>query len=359
MMLLALVAPELIMGFAARQYIVARWFSRVYPGLSRTHGFFFAMGGFVTRDGHHPIVTEKQLAQYIEGIKEITEEDIVDKSKGDNLSKAWTFVQVGWFSAKYFARLKEHLPILALETATLGFAVIYGCTWWFWRKKPQDVSEAIRIDLVFPAPALSSDLTHHIQVEDDPPKQNSDAVLVNNTRVKPLDDSLAEKWPTATETFHRHFVVRVGHRLNAIVFGKYENFDPMASDSVPSFWAIPVGEEPTNLPSVLGCQILCASLFGGVHCCAWNARFPSIIEMWMWRGSAALITGFPLLCFLLLGISNTLDHGSIRRGVLTYTNYGLITLYIVARVALLILPFTTLRISSPGTLVDADWTTIF
>jgi hypothetical protein len=120
----------------------------VYPGLSRTHGFFFAMGGFVTRDGHHPIVTEKQLAQYIEGIKEITEEDIVDKSKGDNLSKAWTFVQVGWFSAKYFARLKEHLPILALETATLGFAVIYGCTWWFWRKKPQDVSEAIRIDLV-------------------------------------------------------------------------------------------------------------------------------------------------------------------------------------------------------------------
>jgi hypothetical protein len=28
MMLLALVAPELIMGFAARQYIVARWFSR-------------------------------------------------------------------------------------------------------------------------------------------------------------------------------------------------------------------------------------------------------------------------------------------------------------------------------------------
>lgn len=112
------------------------------------HGFFFAMGGFVTREGHHPIVKKAQLAQYIEGIGKIREKDIIDKSKGDTLSKVWTFVQVLWFVERYFARLRKHLPTAGLETVTLGFAVIYGCTWWFWRKKPQDVAEAIQVDPV-------------------------------------------------------------------------------------------------------------------------------------------------------------------------------------------------------------------
>jgi hypothetical protein len=50
------------------------------------------MGGFVTRDGHHPIVigVRPQLDQYLEKIREIKEEDIKDKSKGDNLSKLLT-----------------------------------------------------------------------------------------------------------------------------------------------------------------------------------------------------------------------------------------------------------------------------
>jgi hypothetical protein len=106
------------------------------------------MGGFVTREGHHPIVTKAQLDQCIEGIRKIREEDIIDKSKGDTLSKVWTFVQVLWFAERYFARLRKHLPTVGLETVTIGFALIYGCTWWFWRKKPQGVSEAIQIDSV-------------------------------------------------------------------------------------------------------------------------------------------------------------------------------------------------------------------
>jgi hypothetical protein len=110
------------------------------------------MGGFVTRDGHHPIVigAKPQLDQYLEKIREIKEEDIKDKSKGDNLSKLLTALHVIWFGAQYIARTMKDLPKSPLETATLGFAFVHICTWSFWRKKPQDVTEAILIDPVSP-----------------------------------------------------------------------------------------------------------------------------------------------------------------------------------------------------------------
>jgi hypothetical protein len=95
MMIISLVAPELMLGFAARQYVVARWFSRSKKDslplitlvlkpysirrLTNTC-IFLEMGGFVTRDGHHPIVilARPQLSQYLEQIGEIKEEDIIN-----------------------------------------------------------------------------------------------------------------------------------------------------------------------------------------------------------------------------------------------------------------------------------------
>jgi hypothetical protein len=108
------------------------------------------MGGFVTRDGHHPIVTKAQLGQYLRGIGEIKEEDIKDKSKSNNLLKCLTLVQVVWFSVQCASRLHGGLPISKLETVTIGLAVIHMWTWGLWRKKPQNVSRTIPIDPVSP-----------------------------------------------------------------------------------------------------------------------------------------------------------------------------------------------------------------
>ncbi|KAJ7800100.1 hypothetical protein B0H14DRAFT_2220783, partial [Mycena olivaceomarginata] len=96
LMLTAVIAPELIAGFAARQFLDSQWFSESKFSLhaeydvSITHSFFFAMGGFVSADGRHPIVTEEQLRlrpEYLAAIQSIRVEDIEDKSKGDSLSK--------------------------------------------------------------------------------------------------------------------------------------------------------------------------------------------------------------------------------------------------------------------------------
>ncbi|KAJ7919460.1 hypothetical protein B0H13DRAFT_2320442 [Mycena leptocephala] len=107
LMVVAVIAPEIMVGFAARQFLDARWFSKKY-GVSRTHGFFFTMGGFVLRSGHHPIVMEDQLSkhpEYVTAIKNIKAGDIEDKSKGDTLSKGLALLQGLWFMAQCLARI--------------------------------------------------------------------------------------------------------------------------------------------------------------------------------------------------------------------------------------------------------------
>ncbi|KAJ7761222.1 hypothetical protein DFH07DRAFT_740361 [Mycena maculata] len=311
MMLFALIAPEVMLGFAARQYFIASRFTTREYCVSPTHAFFIVMGGFVTREGHHPIVTKTQLPRYSKAIKAIPEADIKDKSKSDTLAKSLTLAKVVLFALQYVARLTKSLPISALETATVAFAGIHIITWWFWREKPRDVSEAILIEV-----------TEREQME--------------------------------AEALRR---LAVGDHLNAILFGDYREYDPTSSTSVPSFWSAAYAE---GLPKIaLFFQLLFAILFGAVHCLAWNSSFPSAIEMWIWRACASLITGLPLLSFLLMQVQKKFPRGSAPRTVLTLINWALMALYPSARVTLLILTFTTLRDLPLRMFIDVNWSTAF
>ncbi|KAJ7761217.1 hypothetical protein DFH07DRAFT_1021031 [Mycena maculata] len=190
------------------------------------------MGGFVTREGHHPIVTKAQLGQYLTAIKAIPEADIEDKSKDDNLLKFLTLAQVVWFAMQIVARLTKSLPISALETATVAFAVIHIVTWGFWRKKPRGVSEAIPIDAVVPAHpeevgCKTETIPCHLAGEADVLNRSA---TVNGDRLTLVDEMEAN-------ASHRRLAV--GDHLNAILFGEYRNYDPMSSTSVPSFSSVP------------------------------------------------------------------------------------------------------------------------
>ncbi|KAJ7872767.1 hypothetical protein B0H14DRAFT_2344526, partial [Mycena olivaceomarginata] len=151
MMLLAIIAPELIVFFAVRQYFFARAFSKKF-GVSRTHGFFFAMGGFVSADGQYPITTIlAQLEdpvlgrQFLADIRAIDSEIIMDKSKGDALSKLVALLQSGWFILQCIARFQQHLPITELEVTTVAFAAVNVVIWILWFHKPLAVQFPIPI----------------------------------------------------------------------------------------------------------------------------------------------------------------------------------------------------------------------
>ncbi|KAJ7079032.1 hypothetical protein C8R44DRAFT_654248, partial [Mycena epipterygia] len=143
MMLIAVIAPEIMMGFAARQLWAARRFSKGMCGFPITlkHGFFMSMGGFVSQNGY-PIITLKQLtenAEYMSAIHDVEAEDISDKSKGDAFTKGIALLQGLWFSTQCLARLHQHLPITQLEVATLAFAVVNILIWSLWWAKPLGV----------------------------------------------------------------------------------------------------------------------------------------------------------------------------------------------------------------------------
>ncbi|KAJ6460186.1 hypothetical protein C8R45DRAFT_879422, partial [Mycena sanguinolenta] len=147
MMLIAIVAPEIVVGFAARQFFASRELSREF-NFSTAHGFFFCMGGFVSSTGH-PIKTREQLDDPVLGpeiqdaIREVNEEDIMDKSKGDALSKGVVLLQVLWFTVQCFARVHQNLVVTQLEIATLAFAMLSVFIWLLWWNKPLDVERPI------------------------------------------------------------------------------------------------------------------------------------------------------------------------------------------------------------------------
>ncbi|KAJ6536901.1 hypothetical protein B0H19DRAFT_863248, partial [Mycena capillaripes] len=143
MMVITIFVPELMAAVAARQFLGARRLSKEY-GFSKTHGFFFCMAGFVSSTGY-PIVTKAQLEDTPSGpelladMKNIDVEDIMDKSKGDALSKGAALLQGLWFITQLLARVHQHLVVTELEVATLAFAVLNIFIWLLWWSKPLDV----------------------------------------------------------------------------------------------------------------------------------------------------------------------------------------------------------------------------
>ncbi|KAG6913623.1 hypothetical protein DXG01_005517, partial [Tephrocybe rancida] len=86
------------------------------------------MGGFQICESEgapRRITRTRDLQPYLVG-KQITisKEDILDRSKGDILSKAIVLLQVSWFILQVLARAIQRLPITQLEIATIAFATL-------------------------------------------------------------------------------------------------------------------------------------------------------------------------------------------------------------------------------------------
>ncbi|KAG1778921.1 hypothetical protein EV702DRAFT_967397 [Suillus placidus] len=163
-MLATLVAPELVILWAMRQFfhagnVVNKFNDELFKGdfqWSRTHGFFAMMGGFMlyyNGKPHHTLTPDELFDFILSGrvdqnqAVEITEDEIEDKSKRDVISKAVLVLQITWFLTQYITRYIEHLAITQLEVGTLAFAVLNLITCCFWWKKPHNVQRPHRVYL--------------------------------------------------------------------------------------------------------------------------------------------------------------------------------------------------------------------
>ncbi|KAJ7888375.1 hypothetical protein B0H14DRAFT_2693790 [Mycena olivaceomarginata] len=249
MMLVAVIAPEVMVGFATRQFVMARYGSN----------------------------ERSQLRIYASAIKEIQVGAIKDKSKGDALSKAVALFQGLWFITQCIARATQHLPVMELEVATLAFAVVNIFIWLLWTPIILGTSEE-----GFAA-------------------QDSYCPGVH-----------ASGNPTALTKFI--------FRLRSML-------------------------EHVRIPSVVASFV--GAIFGAIHCAAWNSHFPSANEKWMW---------WLVLEILVLSIFDERTYFIQTKSRFFKAAFAaFIPLYIIARLFLLIIPFTSLRTLTPDTFVDVNW----
>ncbi|KAJ7247534.1 hypothetical protein C8J57DRAFT_1080719 [Mycena rebaudengoi] len=333
MMLIGIIVPEIMVGFAARQYFSARKLAKskladgslcfisptdfVELEFSRTHGFFFSMGGFISTAGY-PVVTLEQLedaalgSEFLKAIQNIEAVDIMDKSKGDALSKGVALAQGLWFTTQCLARVHQRLAVTELEITTLAFAVVNIFVWLLWWDKPFDVQRPIVLG---------------------PPKPPDAQPII----------------PFQSLWLERFMVVILGSTGN-------NDYDPRLSTSVPSFWSPSMNDN--LLLGTRGLTVLAGSVFGAIHCAAWTSDFPTTGEMWTWRSCSLVIVAIPVVTFLVLlltSITDDTDFDEVIMNIFFTLMTGSLPIYIVARLSLISLPFMALRSLPSSTFVDVDW----
>jgi len=154
LMVLALIAPEFVVLWAMRQWLVSRRLTEKYRALghrwTRSHGFLAVMGGFMLYEGGKASrILQGDELEFLSNsgaiiFPDITEKQIKDRSKGDGLTKTIVVIQTSWFILQCIARRVEHLPVTELEIATVAFAILNFATYWLWWDKPLNVRCAVQ-----------------------------------------------------------------------------------------------------------------------------------------------------------------------------------------------------------------------
>ncbi|KAN0076495.1 hypothetical protein V8E54_006637 [Elaphomyces granulatus] len=148
---LAIIAPEVVFVNVITSYF---WSLKGGFKYTETHIWFMAMGGFEMQctDANHrlnlkeikDLITREVIP--VSSIA-ITEEEISNRSKTDQLSKLITCVQILWFIIQLAGRAVQHLPTTNLELFTLGIVVCSLGTYAAYWRRPQDIRLPVNISV--------------------------------------------------------------------------------------------------------------------------------------------------------------------------------------------------------------------
>lgn len=253
-----------------------------------------------------------------------TSREIEDRSKSDAVSKGLAVVQTLWFTTQCIARLAAHLPIANLEVTTLAYNVITIAMYIAWWKKPLNVNCPFRGCALAGHSAIPSPYPHNTY----PTWKKMIAYVLGNQDV----------------------LVEVSHLQR-----------------VPTFWSDDVGdmfdEDNINLDAYFMADIIAlaiAMIFGAVHCIAWSYTLPTEMEQVIWRVSAVAVIAVPLIIALVYLLSAAILFffpTVVAQVVGTIVAVTCAVGYIAARVALLVLSFTSLRHLPLAVQQTISWTT--
>ncbi|KAF7984854.1 hypothetical protein HWV62_10815 [Athelia sp. TMB] len=295
------------------QLAIAKRVAKANEVWAKIHAFFIIMGGYQFYGENGPIcpVSTHDAVELVRRghLVAPSSDELANQSKGDALSKGVAILQTLWFMMQCIARRIEHLPLTNLEVMTLAYTVITVAMYVVWWDKPLNVSCAIRV------PEESMEKRNDLEYE-----------------------SLWE-------------------RVFAYVAGLQDRYvDLSRCTRVPTFWAADRTGSALIADTI---ALLVAIVFGAVHCIAWSYPFQSHLEQQLWRASAVAITAVPATLALGFAVAALLEH---------YTGLNIVTvlsifcvplgpMYIAARIILILISFTSLRLLPASAYYTVQWTT--
>jgi hypothetical protein len=280
--------------------------------------------GGVKRDSTNPgkfvrILEKEDVRQHqLETIiPRTTEGDIKDRGKSDRIAKAIVILQTSWFVVQCIARGIQHLPLTELEIVTLAYAMMNSFIYFFWWDKPRDVGCPIRV-------------YEHITTSHMP-----------------------DEWESG--------FLGIVEKMIVYIIGDQDKYAQLSEQhKVPMFWSCTYGDDKAAFSGALLGPSILGMAFGAIHFIAWWHGFPSHAEFILWRMSCIALVAVPLFSTVYCGWLAT-DPNSTLLGVIGTIAFVLLLLsawlYVIARVATMVIAFTALRSLPSEALLVVDWTT--
>lgn len=261
-----------------------------------------------------------------------SDREIDDRSKSDILGKVVTCFQALNVLALIIGRLIKQLDVSLLEIATSSYIALALISYIFWIRKPYNLATYTTMELPFP---------------------------LHNTSFDWQKYNLGNLSSDAKEHLKRRAKreVNVNHLVTADLFTgsmmEFEFYQPTVNA-----WT---RKRSIQHQSLFVLVLLCA-LLAGLHLAAWNYKFPTTVEAWMWRVSCIIVGALPWYLIYAQQIQEPVERLLSPKGVkisrmasasMLYFTY---VAYVVARVYLIVEVFVSLRAAPQGIYQQPDWT---
>lgn len=291
----ALIAPEIVIMWAMRQFYGARRIRDAFrdAGWTLTEGHFLQMGGFVfSSNGNREVLSFSRFKDLLNRRRiqfpEVDRARIEDQSKGDAFSKLVAVFQTSWFIVQCISRAAQHLPLTQLELATVALAAVNALMYAFWWYKPQGVRCPIYVQST--SPPLTDSLV------DAPMNGNRSRNAIDSSELQRPDalKGEGEGKRRGLNLLPRVSILRLMHNLVwRIDMGKTVTHVPMLYSIDPD-----ADGDNTRFYQIVITGAAVGTVFGSIHCIAWNFEFPTLIENVLWRASSLVVTVIPILLII-------------------------------------------------------------
>lgn len=313
--LVAMLAPEFYAGSSAQWCLKALVLlqllrERGCQGWTLAHTQFAAASGFrideperqssstCTPEKFHLLIREGR----IDG-PPISADELNSRGRGGSTIKLVAILQISWFVLQILVRAMNHHHITAIEMMTVGFVFCSTFTYSYHRLRPQNVE----YQMILPLKDVSWRNDQNEGVE-------SDAKSTNQQERTELSSAI-------------------------------NSSKQMPSDFDGTIWT---SEMRDSIKIVMA---FFAMAFGVFHCLAWNSPFPSSNERLAWRICSTAMVALPGPMILTFNYRAKLT-GNISDPIIILV----FLVYAIARLALIILAFMSLRALPADAYETVPWT---